>query len=631
MPADCGLPGWCDSVLVAIERPLPITTEGDTVKGGVSGALTRVPKGERLPYLDVRDWRDATADGTNYALAVNRAVTLGLPAVGGRAELVLPSRAEAYRGAMPIPSNTPVRGNGSATEIIQDQLGYLFRVTGSHGIKASLTVDAFAGANLVVLPTGAGAAFNLGDLLGLDATTVVYGTAGRTRDMRRVVAKSGDTLTLDMPLLFDFLVSASARYWKPNPVRNASFQDFLLSNPDPAAKYGYLVLAEVVDGLRIGGVDIRDGGGGVGLVDVIQAEIDGVMVDRLRNGTVFGGDPGVTTGPDLYRPAYGYGVWAAGACSLVTIRGLQGTGTRHLFTTLTRTETDGTLWGGPREVLVSHGNGSGADYSYSIWDTHEYGSDITFESCKGSGATQTGVAAFQIRSKRTRIVNGEGKRCFRGVMGAGPGYTEDLSVEGGEYSYNLEAGIGDPGLRTRVVGTHIHHNGDYGISCSYPSVDAIYRDNDIIDNDGAGISFRAQPGFPTVFAINPLVQGNNIPFSSGQFWGVENLPATGRALDNVLPGYAGGNGFRTAHASSVIKRNVGFVTENGGVATVANGGTIVHGMQRAPTRAVATGTVAGRRVNVTAISATTLTISLQDAAGANVTVAEPIYWMAESG
>jgi hypothetical protein len=292
---------------------------------------------------------------------------------------------------------------------------------------------------------------------------------------------------------------------------------------------------------------------------------------------------------------------------------------------------DGTLWGGPREITVAGGVGSGSSYSYAIWDTHEYGSDITFVACKGTGVRTAGHGIFQIRAKRVRIVSGEGKHGFRGITAVADA-SEDLRVEGGDYSFNDEVGVADSGVRTHVVGAHIHHNGSYGISGGFSSVDAVYRENDIIDNDGAGISFRPSTP-PGSFATNPLVQGNNIPFSAGQFWGVENLPATGRAYENVLLGYAGqggSNAFRTANAAARIKRNDGFVTENGGIATVANGGTISHGLARTPTRVNLTPSVSGRRVQYTAISATTITVALQDSAGANVSVAEPVAWMAEA-
>jgi hypothetical protein len=69
-------------------------------------------------------------------------------------------------------------------------------------------------------------------------------------------------------------------------------------------------------------------------------------------------------------------------------------------------------------------------------------------------------------------------------------------------------------------------------------------------------------------------------------------------------------------------------TVTGGVASVSNGGTITHGLGGAPTLYSVTATVAGRRVAVTAVSATTLTVSLLDTAGLAVMAAENVAWVA---
>lgn len=66
-----------------------------------------------------------------------------------------------------------------------------------------------------------------------------------------------------------------------------------------------------------------------------------------------------------------------------------------------------------------------------------------------------------------------------------------------------------------------------------------------------------------------------------------------------------------------------------GVATVANGATIAHGLGVIPTWSSAGGTVAGRIANVTVMDATNLTISLTDHAGTAIAVAEPVRWRAE--
>jgi len=70
------------------------------------------------------------------------------------------------------------------------------------------------------------------------------------------------------------------------------------------------------------------------------------------------------------------------------------------------------------------------------------------------------------------------------------------------------------------------------------------------------------------------------------------------------------------------------VTLAGAVASKADLATIAHGLGVAPTLYGVTATVAGRIATITAVSSTTLTLSLVDAAGTTVAVAEDVVWFA---
>jgi len=82
-------------------------------------------------------------------------------------------------------------------------------------------------------------------------------------------------------------------------------------------------------------------------------------------------------------------------------------------------------------------------------------------------------------------------------------------------------------------------------------------------------------------------------------------------------------------ASARVRNNRGYATENGGTASVADAGTISHGLSATPTKYHITPTVAGRFVSVTAVSSSTLTIALKDSSGAAVSIAENVVWYAE--
>lgn len=102
-------------------------------------------------------------------------------------------------------------------------------------------------------------------------------------------------------------------------------------------------------------------------------------------------------------------------------------------------------------------------------------------------------------------------------------------------------------------------------------------------------------------------------------------------LDNVL---SGGNGnLLNPAGSSLVRGNAGYRTENHGAATVANGGTVDHGLSRTPTSVVAASTVSGHIVtvaNLTGNNGLAFTVNITKHDGTSVTVAEPIYWHARS-
>lgn len=75
--------------------------------------------------------------------------------------------------------------------------------------------------------------------------------------------------------------------------------------------------------------------------------------------------------------------------------------------------------------------------------------------------------------------------------------------------------------------------------------------------------------------------------------------------------------------------NPGYVTVNAGVATVANGGTIPHGLSKTPNRVTLNSRVLGHIVGDSLVDATNITVLLSDAAGAAVGVAEGVRWTAE--
>jgi hypothetical protein len=67
---------------------------------------------------------------------------------------------------------------------------------------------------------------------------------------------------------------------------------------------------------------------------------------------------------------------------------------------------------------------------------------------------------------------------------------------------------------------------------------------------------------------------------------------------------------------------------HGAAASVADGGTITHGFTSTPAVVLITGTVALNTVNVTAIGATTFTVSIKVSTTGAAGTTQTIYWAA---
>ena len=133
----------------------------------------------RLPYLKALDYYQS-ADGSDYALAVNRAINAITASHNGRGEVVLPSRSEAYATPIAATSTVTIRGGGSATEMIRTVAAThasgvgTISATGSVGTRTSLTTNATAGSGTIALPTGHGSSFAAGDLIELKSDAEVW-------------------------------------------------------------------------------------------------------------------------------------------------------------------------------------------------------------------------------------------------------------------------------------------------------------------------------------------------------------------------------------------------------------------------------------------------------------------------
>lgn len=123
-------------------------------------------------------------------------------------------------------------------------------------------------------------------------------------------------------------------------------------------------------------------------------------------------------------------------------------------------------------------------------------------------------------------------------------------------------------------------------------------------------------------AINGNVCSGNFNFGILFSGVVDRAVVVGNICRNNLTGQIAVG----SPTSTILANNAGYRTKNRGTNSVANGGTISHFMDAAPTSYRVTPTVANRVAAVTSVSSSTITVALHDNAGAAITVAEPVNW-----
>ena len=125
----------------------------------------------------------------------------------------------------------------------------------------------------------------------------------------------------------------------------------------------------------------------------------------------------------------------------------------------------------------------------------------------------------------------------------------------------------------------------------------------------------------TRYAINMPTNDARYALIVGNSFGSDTHYGTGRVNDGT-----------SGAGKAIIQHNYGtnYLDANGGTISIANGGTITHGLWRTPTRYAVTPTVAGHIVAVTAASSTTLTVSLLNHDGTTISTPENVVWWAEA-
>lgn len=465
-----------------------------------------------------------------------------------------------------IPSGLEVIRDEGAVFVIDDvdvaSGTAMFYGAGTDGTKTNLDASTSAGAESVVLPTGYGANFSAGDIIGFESADEVTGVsiAIRARELRRVEKVATDTVTLDAPLHYAYTTGDTAQFWKITPLSGVRLDvEFEMGdNVTPGTDKAYCIRLEKCVDCHVD-AKITNGVGGVLLSDAVSCSTGRVRVNGLPS----------------FSDAYGYGVVLIGACHDISIDGLRGRHCRHVFTTVYEQRTGPVYYTGPQHVSINQARGYGDAESYSIFDTHQGARYVEFNECVaiGGGSTGDGIG-FQCRSDDVTYNNCRAIRCKGGAR-----VTSDAArttFNGGEYAHSKTtgAGIGTSGPNTKVIAANCHDNGGPGVAATASTAtDLLVSASSLTENGTYGVQLATT-------TPRPVVVGCFIPEGTGGLQTVAVINASSDAVmaDNVCTGYGTVNPFFGAQAGAKIHDNTtdGPITVTAATTVALVSGNQVH-------------------------------------------------------
>ena len=262
-------------------------------------------------------------------------------------------------------------------------------------------------------------------------------------------------------------------------------------------------------------------------------------------------------------------------------------------------------------VTETDGNGRGIHVAHY--------QDFTVTSNQISGAVNAGIyVAGEVLGSTTR-------RCTDGTVAnnvvSDIQYTTHGEVEAGIFVANAD--------RVSISGNTTRATYDDGIRVSGSTfIDVVGNvcTNSVI---GSGIIVFASSGGTTT-SHSVSIYGNSCTANADHGITINGAADRISIVANTTRLNTVGTINLGSSTNTLVSNNLGYRTRNQGTATVANGGTISHGLSATPTAYRITPTVADRAVAVTAASSTTITVSLTQLNGTAVTVAESVNWEASA-
>lgn len=230
------------------------------------------------------------------------------------------------------------------------------------------------------------------------------------------------------------------------------------------------------------------------------------------------------------------------------------------------------------------------------------------------------------------------------------GFTADYSIYVSGANVEVSCNYLDAGRGIKVAGTYSNVSGNiFNGILTTPAID-IYNVNYVnISNNyiyggasyGIGIDlvlnsniacnyiYGATIGIRVAGAANyNNIIGNFVQGCSSIGLHIRNTATGNIAKNNALISNTGGN-LLDEGITSVVLNNHGYVSEKSGTASIADGGTIAHGLAKTPTSVSVVGATSGDILSITSVDATNITVAIKKQVdGTGDAVAQNVYWRA---
>lgn len=462
-----------------------------TVSGSVWDAS------ENSIFISVKDegalGDGSTDDSTSFQNAIDKAFNAG----GGIVRVSASTNNYVLGSPISLKKGVVLQGEGREASVLQIGVNNaLISNVGSieTAQNNTLLANANAGDKTVTLSAGKGANFSIGDWVLFLSNAVdpfISDSNSNLGEIARIKLVSGDTLTLEGPLKFDFLTADTAEVQIMTMLENVAIHDLGFINPDPPnfgssfIEFGFCYKPSVKNCQFF-----NNKSNAIALQGCVGAEVISCKFIDLKSQTT------TPTG-------FGYSVVEHGANVGYRMADCYSERVRHAYTTTNGKDIAGVtlLNGVPTGSVIT--NCIAMNPRAAGFDTHPEGHGITFVNCMTISSEREG---YQLRSAFATLIGcsvhgataeafqffktyravADGCIAFRTNKGIDPETSDDARTLGAYL---------DQGSNTHLLGCLANEVGHHGfeLDTNLDAINPVYENCQAIDigKDGAGpVGFR---------------------------------------------------------------------------------------------------------------------------------------------